>query len=192
VTVLLTLVTFYGVFMETDYGKALFFTYDELWDAAERQEAAGNSREAERLLRHIVVMEENRVTMRFGLFVLFAGPQYLVRAKLRLAELYWHKGRLQEADQGYRDTLEKIVKISGQETWTYPMAELKYSEFLVATGQEGTARQHLALAQQSADLVAHKFYWPWQDYEGSHQPYVRELGGQIAALRAQLDARTKP
>jgi hypothetical protein len=186
VTAVITLLCLYGIFMETDYGKALFFSYDELWESAQRQQAAGNPREAERLLRHIVVLEENRVTMRFGLFVLFAGPDHLVRAKLKLASMYWHEGRLRDADEAYRDTLAKVVQINGPLTWTYPVAQFHYAEFLADTGRAGEARAQLAGAQHSADAILEKFYWPWQDYEGGHVPAVRALLGPIQTLRQRL------
>lgn len=187
-TVVITLLCLYSVFMETDYGKALFLTYEEVWNSAERQEAEGNVREAERLLRRIAVLEENRVTVKFGLFVLFAGPDYLVAAKLKLAKMYWGQKRLRDADEMYRDAIDRIVDITGGKSWTYPIAQFRYAEFLAATGRKATARDHLLLSHDAARAILDKVYYPWQDYEGSYRKLeqVRQLLPAIAELQAQL------
>lgn len=187
-TALITSLALYGVFMETDYGKALFFTYDEIWDAADRQQASGNLREAERLIRHIVATEENRVTLKFGLFVLFAGPDYLVSAKLRLAEIHWRQRRLPDADAGYRDALATVAALDGATHWRRAVAHFRYAEFLAGTGRIEEAREQLA----SAEEVIRATYRHWtedggpiweEDEEANRRPVLEDLSRKIFALR---------
>jgi len=187
-TAVITLLVFYGVLMETDYGKALFFTYDEIWDTAEKHGSSGNLREAERLIRHIVAMEENRVTLKFGLFVLFAGPDYLVHAKLKLAELHWLQGRPQEADGDYRDALATVVAMSGATSWRCALAHFQYAVFLAETGRTEGAREHLASAEEVI-RAAHRRWaedggpiWE-EDEEANRRPVLEDLSRKISVLR---------
>jgi len=187
---LVTSLVLYGVFMETDYGKALFFTYDEMWDIAEKQAASGNLREAERLVRHIVASEENRVTLKFGLFVLFAGPDYLVRAQLKLAELHWRQGRLADADAGYRDALGTVAALYGPVSWRHALAHFRYAEFLAATGRPGDTRGQLDRAEEAIQRARQKWqedggpFWE-EDEEANRRPILEDLSTKIDALRGR-------
>lgn len=199
VTFLLTLVSFYGVFMETDYGRALFFTYDKVWEAAEKHESSGNLREAEALIRHIVATEEDRATLKFGLFVLFAGPDYLVQAKLKLAQLHWRQGRLADADADYRDALTTITTMYGPTGWRSAAGQFEYAEFLAETGRSQEARDHLALAEDVIKAIIQEGGGPglepgfnWNEGEAGRGPIVRELVKKIAALRHKHGLAARP
>lgn len=197
-TATITLLVFYGVFMETDYGKALFFTYDEMWESVEAHEADGDLRRAERLVRHIVATEENRRTLRFGLFVLFAGPDYLIQARLKLAELVWRQGSLGEADRDYREAVAAAAEVAGPDSGWHALAHFRYAQFLLGTGRRGEGRQHL---EQGDAILREGLARPesiggaiWQEDEYvARRPFFEELRRRIADLRDRDDAfRTAP
>lgn len=197
-TAIITSLVFYGVFMETDYGKALFFTYDEVWESAEAHEAAGDLRRAERLIRHIVVTEENRRTLRFGLFVLFAGPDYLIHARLKLAWLEWRQDRLADADLDYREAVAAAVELMGPRSGRHALAKVRYAEFLLGTGRGGEGLRHLEQADgilreglREAEPTAGAI---WQEDEyAARRPFFERLRREIGELRARHGAfRTAP